>query len=191
MAQRFILQQAARILHAGGVIAYPTEGVYGLGCLPDDPAAVDYLLSIKQRRMQAGLILIAAHLAQLDEWIAPDDQEQQSLMITTGQPTTWIVTAAANTPPWLTGGRSTLAVRITDHPAARDLCIAADSALVSTSANRSGHRAARTALQTRRWLGTVVDFVVPGATGGASGPSEIRVARTGAIIRPAMTTQAG
>lgn len=191
MATKIAIQHAARILHAGGVIAYPTEGVFGLGCLPDDFAAVERLLAIKGRTRQAGLILIAADIELLAKWIAPNPAERKRLAQHTKVPTTWIVTAASATPEWLTGGRDTLAVRISTHPLVAELSRAADSALVSTSANRSGHRPAKSTLQARHWLGKQLDYVVSGATGGASGPSEIVVALSGQVIRPKKTTKPG
>ena len=191
MTSVFAIQQAARVLDAGGIIAYPTEGVFGLGCLPQDFAAVDRLLSIKGRSRQAGLILVAGHIELLADWIAPDAIEQQRLAQKRSVPTTWIVTAAPGMPDWLTGGRDTLAVRISSHPVVAALSVAADSALVSTSANRSGHRPAKTALQVRRWLGNELDYVVSGATGGASGPSEIIAALSGEVIRPGKTQKRG
>ena len=187
MTSTLSIKHAARVLHAGGVIAYPTEGVFGLGCMPHDSAAVDHLLMIKSRDRQAGLILIAADYELLARWIAPSGTENKRLATMSAVPTTWIVTAKPGTPDWLTGGRNTLAVRITNHPVAAALSRAADSALVSTSANRSGHRPAKSALQARRWLGNQLDYVVSGTLAGADGPSEIRVAHSGQIIRPVMT----
>jgi L-threonylcarbamoyladenylate synthase len=183
------IRYAADVLHAGGIIAYPTEGVFGLGCMPDDAAAVEYLLAIKGRNKRAGLILIAADYELLAEWLAPSKIEKKRLTAGSAIPTTWIVTATPAAPDWLTGGRNTLAVRITTHPIAAALSRAADSALVSTSANRTGHRPAKSALQARRWFGNQLDYVVAGATTGASGPSEIRVAHSGKTIRPVKTTK--
>lgn len=187
MTSVFAIEKAARVLHAGGIIAYPTEGVFGLGCLPHDFAAVDRLLSIKGRSRQAGLILVAADIELLAQWIAPDAIEQQRLAEQPVTPTTWIVTAAPATPDWLTGGRDTLAIRISSHPVVAALSFAVNSALVSTSANRSGHRPAKTTLQARHWLGNQLDYVVSGATGGATGPSRIVVAHSGQVIRPEKT----
>ena len=187
MTSVFAIEKAARVLHAGGVIAYPTEGVFGLGCLPHDFVAVNRLLAIKGRSRQAGLILVAGDIELLAEWIAPDAIERQRLTEQTAVPTTWIVTAAPATPDWLTGGRDTLAVRISSHPVVAALSYAAGSALVSTSANRSGHRPAKSTLQARQWLGSQLDYVVSGATGGATGPSEIVVAHSGQVIRPEKT----
>ena len=68
------VSHAADVLLRGGIIAYPTEGVFGLGCLPSDQQAVSRVLDIKQRDASKGLILIAADADQLDGWIAlPDD----------------------------------------------------------------------------------------------------------------------
>ncbi len=186
MNHSIIARQTAHILWDGGVIAYPTEGVYGLGCLPGYHASVQHILDIKGRTATAGLILLAANYALLTDWIAPTPVERKRLQSTTTQPITWIVTAANNTPGWLTGGRTTLAVRITEHPVAAALSVATNSALVSTSANHSGRPPAKTALQARRWLGNSIDHVVPGAIGHASGPSEIRIAQDNRVIRPAM-----
>ena len=131
--------------------------------------------------------VIAGEYAQLLPWIEPTAAEQRRMQETTSaHPLTWVVSAAPGTPQWLTGGRDTIAVRLTDHPEVSELCRLTNSSLVSTSANRSGHRPAMTALQARSWLGAQVDFVVNAPLGGASGPSEIRRAADGAVIRRAV-----
>jgi len=178
------LRQAGAVLRAGGVIAYPTEGVYGLGCRPDDAAAVAHLLWLKQRPVSAGLILIAASLDQLAGWIDPSPAEERRLRDRSDAPAlTWLTRAGPLTPDWITGGRATVAVRVTRHPVAAGLCRAAGLPLVSTSANRRGKPPARSALAVRAVFGAALDRVVGGATGGARGPSEIRVAATGAVVR--------
>ncbi len=177
------LRHAAAVLHAGGVIAYPTEGVYGLGCRPDDGRAVRHLLDLKQRPVSAGLILIAASFEQLTDWIAPTAREIRQLAEPRGGPLTWLVTAGPLTPEWITGGRRTVAVRVTRHPVAAGLCLAAGLPLVSTSANRRGKPPARSALGARLRFGRRLDLVVGGATGGAAGPTEIRDATSGRVVR--------
>jgi L-threonylcarbamoyladenylate synthase len=166
------------------VVAYPTEAVFGLGCDPRDESAVGRLLRIKHRSAGKGLILIAADLAQLAPWIAllPAERRAEILAGWPG-PVTWILPARPATPGWLTGGREGLAVRVTAHPVARDLCLACGMALVSTSANRSGRPPARTPLQVRMRLGTDIDYLVPGKTGPATRPTTIRDAVTGATVR--------
>jgi L-threonylcarbamoyladenylate synthase len=174
---------ASDVLLGGGVIAYPTEGVFGLGCLPDDIDAVERILRIKQRSPLKGLILIAAHPGQLDAWIDP----------TVGgalpqpdprQPVTWIVRPAVRVPSIVTGDNPGLAVRITTNPTAAAICNAVDMPIVSTSANVSGRPVARNSFVLRRNFGRLVDFIVPGECGPASGPSEIRELETGKVLRP-------
>lgn len=178
------LRHAAAVLHAGGVIAYPTEGVYGLGCRPDDGRAVEFLLGLKQRPVAAGLILIAASLEQLAGWIAPTPQEARRLVpASERRPVTWAVSAGPLTPEWITGGRSTVAVRVTRHPVAARLCLASGLPLVSTSANRRGKPPARSALGARLRFGSHLDLIVGGSIGGSSGPSEIRDAASGRVVR--------
>jgi L-threonylcarbamoyladenylate synthase len=181
----FQIRKAAHCLEAGGVIGYPTEGVYGIGCLPGYPNAIERVINIKGRRADAGLILIAADLELLDDWIAPTTAELANLQRSSHYPTTWIVTAQPKVHPFLTGGRNTLAVRVTDHPLAAALSVATGAPLVSTSANKRGAAPALSAFQTRLKLGKTLDYVISGPLGGASGPSEIRVAADNRVLRAA------
>ena len=180
----FPVQKAARIIEAGGVIAYPTEGVFGLGCLPQDRDAVLRILAIKQRSVALGLILIASDIAQLDYWIVLP-KGSGSLDSTAEYPTTWIVPAAADVPGWIRGDHATLAVRISHHPVAAALCDAIDGPLVSTSANVSGRPPARNTYILRRTFGHLVDYIVPGACGPGAGHSEIRELSSGKVLRSA------
>jgi len=180
------IQKACRILHSGGVIAYPTEGVFGLGCIPDDIAAVNRILEIKQRDASKGVVLIASNKAQLQRWIRlEDDASDPQLDSSADRPVTWIVPAADDVPYWIRGDHTGIAVRLTRHPVARALCEAAASPLVSTSANTSGRPPTRNALVLRRTLGALVDYIVPGECGRATGPSEIRDMQSGKVLRPA------
>src|SRR5690606_4653154 len=112
------LRRAARIIETGGIVAYPTEGVYGLGCRPDDGLAVGRLLALKGRSPSLGLILIAAAADQLEGWIDPTARERSRLQTGSLQPVTWVVTAGPLAPGWITGGRTTVAVRLVRHPVA-------------------------------------------------------------------------
>lgn len=181
----FHIRKAARCLEEGGVIAYPTEGIYGIGCLPQFVDAVERVIAIKGRSAAAGLILIAADVELLTGWIAPDAAELENLLRPVEYPTTWIVTAREGLDPLLTGGRPTLAVRITDHPIATALSKAVGGPLVSTSANRAGKAPAMTGHEARHKLGYLLDYVISGPLGNAAGPSEIRVAATDQVLRPA------
>lgn len=183
MAALFQLRRAARIIREGGVIAYPTEAVFGLGCDPAAEEALLRILAIKQRPAAAGFILIAADWAQLEGWISPTAAERERLLEPAGRPLSWVVRAGPLCTPLLTGDRPTVAVRVTGHPLARALCELADTPIISTSANRHGRPPARSALAARRQLGASVDLVLGGTTGGATRPSEIRDAATGRVLR--------
>jgi L-threonylcarbamoyladenylate synthase len=186
--RRWPLLQAARAVHAGGIIAYPTEGVFGLGCDPGNTAAIERLLRLKRRPPARGLILIAADLEQLLPYISePTGAQLQRIGTSWPGPVTWLLPARPSTSPWLTGAHDTIAVRVTAHPLAAALCRTCDSALVSTSANRHGLKPAHTALQVRQQFPDSVDVIVHGPTAAQAGPTEIRDARTGAIIRTGAT----
>lgn len=176
------ISRAADVICSGGLVAYPTEAVYGLGCDPANADAVRKILTLKHRREAAGLILIAADAGQLADWIDPDETELRR-MTDSDAGVTWVVTAGKLTPRWISGGRPTVAVRVTGHPTAAALCRAADMPIVSTSANRHGCPPVRDALGVRRAFGTAIDVVLTGPTGGREQPSTIRDARSGRVLR--------
>ena len=172
---------AAATLVRGGVIAYPTEGVFGLGCLPDDLDAIVRLLRIKHRGVAKGLILIAANATQLEPWV--DIPLETIPAVDTRNPTTWIVPPGELAGFAVRGNHEGVAVRLTSHPIARSICDTVGSPIISTSANLSGRPVARNAYILRRQFGSLVDYVVPGNCGPAFGPSEIRNLMTGQVLR--------
>lgn len=178
------LARAVRIVRRGGVIAYPTEAVFGLGCLPQDRAAVMRLLAIKQRSWRKGLIVIAADFLQLEPYVVlPPEPRRSEILASWPGPNTWVLEARADAPRWITGGRSTIAVRVTAHPVARELCRRLGQALVSTSANVSRRPPHRRLLRLRHDLGRELDYVLAGALGGSAEPTVIRDGRTGRTLR--------
>ena len=180
---RFALRRAAEILRRGGVVAYPTEAVYGLGCDPLNEEAVKYVLAIKQRPVEKGLILIASQFEQLKPFVlAVSPEIQERLDESWPGPVTWLLPARPTTPRWLSGEHDSLAVRVTAHPLAGALCEAFGGAIVSTSANPAGRPPARSALQARiRCPG--VDLILQGPTGPLARPTPIRDAVTGRVLR--------
>ncbi len=175
---------ALTVLRRGGIVAYPTEAVYGLGCDPANAAAVARLLELKQRPASKGLILIAADDAALRPWLAPIDADTEARIGPTWPgPTTWLLPAAEDCPAILRGDHETLAVRVTAHPVAAALCRAWGGALVSTSANPGGGEPVRDADAARQLFGAGIDAVVEGAVGGRDRPTPIRDARTGRTLR--------
>ena len=179
------IARAADALRAGGIVAYPTEAVWGLGCDPRNEGAIERLLALKGRPAEKGLILVAAGFGQLRPFLQPLDAEREAAVLATWPgPVTWVWPAGPAVSPWLRGKHESLAVRISDHPLVVALCEAFGGPVVSTSANRSGEPPARTREDVVASLGDALDFVLDGETGGRERPSEIRDARTGAILRP-------
>lgn len=177
------IRQAVKALRNGEVIAYPTEAVFGLGCDPWDDDAILKILDIKQRPWHKGLILIASDFNQLTDFIEPLPAEiLQQIEASWPGPVTWLLPAKSTTSNYLTGEHKTIAVRVTAHPIARDLCIAAGHALVSTSANIAGMAPTKTIRQVR-WQFPTLNTIVTGHCGKADKPSQIRDAQTGMIIR--------
>jgi L-threonylcarbamoyladenylate synthase len=180
------LAEAATALRHGGVIAYPTEAVWGLGCNPFDEAAVGRLLAIKRRPVDKGLILIAGNQDQLEgllDWDLLPTDRRDAVWATWPGPHTWIVPATTRTPRWITGDHRGVAVRISAHPVVIALCDAFGGSLVSTSANLGGQPPAFTRDALAPALLVLLDGVVAGETAGLAAPTAIRDALTGAHLR--------
>ena len=179
------LGQIRRVIHSGGVIAYPTEAVWGLGCHPLDAEAVQRLLWLKRRPMEKGLILVAAEIQQFDFllWDLPQAQFAK-LQLSWPGPNTWLVPHQGRLPHWITGNHATVALRVSAHPLVRQLCSACGP-LVSTSANPAGRPAARTRLRVEQYFHGQLDAIVGGSLGPQRNPSIIRDLQTDTVIRPA------
>jgi L-threonylcarbamoyladenylate synthase len=176
-------RRVAAHLRRGGLIAYPTESCYGLGCDPANRIAVQRLLRLKQRPQHKGLILIAASYRQVARYLQPlTPGEQAKLQNDGAQAITYLMPAKPSCPRWLRGMHDTLAVRLTAHPFAAMLCRSVKSALVSTSANLSGQRPATTYTECLRLFGRKV-LVLPGRVGKRKKPSTIRAWTDGRIVR--------
>jgi len=169
-------------LAGGGVIIYPTEGVFGLGCRFDDPEAVKRILRLKGRGYHKGLIILISSLAQVKGLLDLRRVDPEIWNATWPGPVTWVIPASPQAPHWLTGVQSGIAIRQSAHPLVQYLTGRAGP-LVSTSANPSGRSPARTLLQARRYFPKGVDYFIPGALGGADGPTEIRDAVSGSVLR--------
>ena len=184
MVNLWKIKQAANVLLNGGIIAYPTEAVYGLGCNPVDNSAVMRLLQLKTRPMEKGLILVAATLEQLEAYIViPTKEIRVKISATWPGPVTWVLPAKPWVPPTLTGIHHTLAVRVSAHPVVQALCREIDQPLVSTSANLESAPPARSALAVQRIFGQNIDFILHGRVNPLANPTEIRDALTDKILR--------
>jgi L-threonylcarbamoyladenylate synthase len=179
---RFKLQRARAYIQSGAVIAYPTEAIYGLGCDPFNQSAVQRLLQLKQRPVQKGFILIASHPTQLLPFVDWQGDWVENVFAHWPGPYTWLLPALPNLPYWLQGKHQRIACRVTAHPLAAALCDTLGHALISTSANRSGRPAARSAFQVQQRC-PGVDWVLHGALGELAQATPIYDACTGTQIR--------
>lgn len=171
-------------LRRGGIIAYPTESCYGLGCDPRNPRALQRLIRLKGRSAAKGMLLIADRFKRLKPFVRPLHATDLARMQHSWPgPVTWVAPASNACPPLLTGGRPTIAVRVTAHPVAAQLCRSLGMALVSTSANKSGKKPAKTAAECRRIFGARVR-VIGGRIGRRRRPSTLIDLATGNILRP-------
>lgn len=181
-AQR--IRRAASVLARGGVVAYPTEAVWGLGADPYSPYAVERLLRLKNRDVRMGVILIADSMEQLEPFLNHLPAEQRARLAQSWPgPVTWLVPVNHRVPPWISGAHRSIALRVTAHPAAAALCAAFGAPLVSSSANPHGAQPARHLFQVRRYFGTLLDDIVPGNTGGLARPTEIRRVSDMTVVR--------
>jgi L-threonylcarbamoyladenylate synthase len=184
MSDAFRLSMARRALRRGGVVAYPTEAVWGLGCDPANAQALQKILDLKSRDADKGLILVAASMAQLGALLDPLPAAQRELLASTWPgPTTWLVPHRNQVHPLVHGRFPSVAVRVSRHPGVVALCRAFGGPLVSTSANPQGREPALNALTVRRYFGGGIDYLLAGALGDAARPSEIRDLASGRIIR--------
>ena len=169
-------EDAAACVRDGGVLAYPTEGVFGLGCYWQDEAALGRILQLKQRAVEQGVILLVADeamLATVADLSAPALQGWQP------EPgITWLLPPVAAVPDWIRGRHPRVAVRIPAWPPALALA-AATGPLVSTSANPHGQPAAKNVQQIRDYFPQGLDGLLDQPCGPADGPSPIRDAITG------------
>lgn len=179
------LGDAVTSLKTGGILAYPTEAVFGLGCDPRNEAALERLLQIKQRPAHKGLILIAAQLEQLIDYIAPLNTEVLARILPTWPgPYTWLLPALPEVSVLLRGEHLSLAVRISAHPVCRALCQQLGHPIVSTSANPANQAPARDLATLQDYFADQVDLALDLPLGQQTNPSEIRDALSGQLIRP-------
>ena len=178
------LEAAVAALRIGGVVAYPTEAVWGLGCDPRDEAAVARLFAAKRRPSSTGVLLIGAHFDHVAPYIgrASDDAVARARASWPG-PETWVFPADARVPAWIRGAHEGIALRVTAHPTAAALCRAFGGALVSTSANRHGEPPLYSATDVRDVFGQEIDAILDGALGMLARPTPIRDAVSGKTLR--------
>jgi L-threonylcarbamoyladenylate synthase len=175
-------EQATEVLQQGKVLAYPTEAVWGLGCDPFNKQAVEQILSLKQRPMAKGLIIVAASISQLTPlWDELPLDIRERIAPTWPGPMTWILPDEGWMPAWVKGSHSSLAVRVSAHPSIQSLCKAFGGPVVSTSANLSSQAPALDKIKIQQYFPGVP--MLEGHLGDLSQPTQIRDAASGKVLR--------
>lgn len=178
------LNQAVDTVKSGGIIAYPTESVYGLGCNPFDEKAVKNLLLLKKRNVNKGLILIASHVRQILPLIKPIESNDLARALKTWPGHhTWIFPKSKFVPTWISGHYNSVAIRVSNHPVVIQLCQKLNSPLVSSSANISKQGVLNSIKDIKSLFGDKIGFYVAASTGKEANPSTIRDAHSNTIIR--------
>lgn len=172
MASDFSIRHAAHIINHGGIIAYPTETVYGLGCDIYNPDAIEKINIIKQRPLNKQFIILVGEIAQIRSLIEINDKEK-SIIENTTEPTSWVIKASPLAPEWLTDDRNMLTIRISQNSLVKKLCHILGHGIISTSANISGKKPARTSLDLHNAFHDKVDKILVSNQKTFNKPSKI------------------
>jgi L-threonylcarbamoyladenylate synthase len=177
--------ELANILRQGGVIAYPTEAVWGLGCDPFNESAVRRILKLKSRPEFKGLILIAGTQEELTPWLNSLDNETAKRLTSLNKiPTSWVVPDTKIAPSWIRGEHKSVAIRLSQHEPVQKLCAAFNGVIVSTSANPSGQDSALNIEEVNTYFGDKIDAIFHASLGEASQASQVRDILTNTLFRP-------
>ena len=171
---------AQEVLKGGGIIIYPTEGIYGIGCDAFNQNSVNKVISIKGRSNNKSFILICSDVIQLDTIIDHDYMNYQELLAKDF--ITWIVPAHKKCPSWLTM-KNTVAVRITNHPVIDNLCNGINGPIISTSANYSNQSYINDIKKIEVLFDKKVDYIVEGELGSEIKSSVIKNIVTKEVLR--------
>ena len=183
MTSQFAIRLAARHIRNNGIIIYPTETVYGLGCDPNSYDAVHRLNVLKQRNNNSVFLLLASTINQLNNYIKIPSQQEIEHIATTEAATSWVTQAGKNTPPWLISPDGTIGFRITKHPVTTKLCERLNHPLISTSANIKGGLPVLNTLQCHQLFVGDIDFCLTSNIKRTEKPSVIRRLSTGQQLR--------
>lgn len=176
-------EMAATIIQAGGVVVYPTEAVYGLGCDPFNEQAVHRILQCKQREIKKGLIVLVSSWDVVEQYTqAIEDAKKEAVRETWPGACTWVF-PNGSFPAWITGDHDGVALRMSAHPVASALCEAAGGCLVSTSANVATKPPIRCSDEAALFAATHADGLVGGNLGDLRNPTPIRDVESGLVWR--------
>jgi L-threonylcarbamoyladenylate synthase len=185
------IEQAVAVLRAGGLVAFPTETVYGLGADASNASAIRKVFAAKQRPADHPLIVHLAETAGIKNWasVVPREAWQLAEAHWPG-PLTMVLPRASHVSDELTGGQSTIALRVPSHPVAHRLLLAFGGAIAAPSANRFGRLSPTSAAHVREELGDEVDYILDGGDCPVGIESTIVAFRNGrpVVLRPGKIT---
>ncbi len=172
-------------MHQGGVIAYPTESVWGLGCDPYNRGAVSRILDLKSRPEEKGLILISGNLAHFEPLLKHvSAQQRQRFLSAQDRPTTWLFPDPEGLiPPWIKGRFESVALRFTTNTICCALSESFGGLVVSTSANPAGRNPATSLNEVKRYFGERLSYCLDGPLGKIDKVSQIKDLQTGETLR--------
>ena len=175
------LAEAVAVLKGGGVVAYPSDTVYGLGAAAGDARAVERVFAVKDRDTERALSLLLADAADLTSLCAqvPFLARVLAQRYWPG-PLTLVLKRSRSFESAALGGGDTVAVRVPDHAFLREFIRGLGEPITGTSANRSGRPACRSAQEVEQELGDAVDLIIDGGPSGA-GPESTVVSLTGSL----------
>ena len=177
------IEHAVKTVKSQGVIAYPTEGVWGLGCDPFSRSAVSKILDLKKRSVDRGLLLVATDIGQFEPFLEGLERKyHEELDRNWPGPITYLVPDNGSAPRWVVGKHKTLGLRVSDHSLIKTLC-ALTGPLVSTSANISGLPAIKSADEIEEAFDQEIDYVLDGELGNLGKPTQIKNILTGEVLR--------
>ena len=176
---------AAHVVRHGGVVAYPTESVWGLGCDPDNVEALAQLFALKQRPIDKGLILVSGQIEHFEFLLKtlPLTLQQRFAQVQC-RPTTWLVPDPFNKVSSLIKGRhASVALRVSHHPELQCLTKRLGYPIVSTSANPAGREPADSRLKLVQYFNSGLDYVMRASLNVQGQPSTIRDLVSNTVVR--------
>ena len=180
MIPKINTSDASDIIKNGGVVIYPTEGIYGIGCDPYNKHSVEKIFQIKGRDYDKRFILISSQAEFLTNIIDIDIAQDERLK--SKDFVTWIVPANDSCPSWLKSDAG-VAVRITQHPVVKDLCNKLGSPIISTSANYANQEYINDISIIEKLFDGKVSCIVNGKLGNKKKPSTVRDIISNELLR--------
>jgi L-threonylcarbamoyladenylate synthase len=177
-----LVKDAIGVLNEGGVIAHPTEAVFGIAARGECLSAVERVSRIKARPSGKNYIVLMSELSQAEDWVFVDTPYEKQIKQSWPGPVTWVLPAKDAAPNWLRDGEGRIAVRVTAHDLSAALCRSCGP-IISTSANCSGDEPLRNISDVVQVFGGKVDFFLEGKLGGAGRPSLIYDGLNGQLLR--------